>query len=310
MVEKTIEGVGALLLLIAAGYVLEGKNWFGAGGVAFLSKLAVGFIIPCSMFHNVWQYCGTREGLWRLLRGTPVPFLLLGTGLLIALLFAKLLRIEESSRSVFVHAVAFSNTVIVGFPIVETVFGKEALPTAMIFYMANTLLFWTVGVRLLRGRVECSPKQRVQQLLSPPLVGLLVGMVVVFFDIPVPAFALRGLSIAGSATGAVSMLFIGGVIRANGRSVLRPSKKLLSALLLRFTAIPLMGFAILRVLPLEPTTREIFFVMMTLPAMTQLGIVAKECGADYPFAAAATTLTTAVSMIVLPLFVLLLPYLH
>ena len=49
--------------------------------------------------------------------------------------------------------------------------------------------------------------------------------------------------------------------------------------------------------------------MTVMPAMTQFGIVARESKADYEFAAMAIAITTVVSMLLIPCYIMLITFL-
>ena len=47
-------------------------------------------------------------------------------------------------------------------------------------------------------------------------------------------------------------------------------------------------------LPLSDMAKQVYLIMTVMPAMTQLGIVAKEARADYEFAAMTIAVTTVI----------------
>lgn len=65
--------------------------------------------------------------------------------LLLGFIFAKLLKPEAKRRGGFIAMCAFSNSVFVGLPMNTGLFGDEAVPYVMCFYIVNTTLFWTIG---------------------------------------------------------------------------------------------------------------------------------------------------------------------
>ncbi len=314
MVMDAVNSILALLLLIATGYYITGKSWFGQGGANLISKLTMQLVIPCYMFYNVLDTCSSRQDLLEMVSSTPVPMGIILVDLALGLVLAKLLRIERFRQGVFVNVIAFSNTTIIGFPVVEQIFGAQALPTAMIYYMGNTILFWTVGVWLLQRsnpgeKRAITLKERVKKLLPPPMIGLLLGMAVVVLNLPLPGFFEQGLSMMKSATTPLCMLFIGSIIRQSGLKSLYPTKDMLSIVGVRFLVVPLMVFGLLAILPYDLQTKQVFFILATMPAMTQLGIMSKECGSDYEFAAAAITVTTTLSMVAIPIYVYVVSFL-
>jgi predicted permease len=52
--------------------------------------------------------------------------------------------------------------------------------------------------------------------------------------------------------------------------------------------------------------RKVFLVVASLPVMTQVAIVTKAFGADHRQASLMATLTTACSLVIIPLYMLLL----
>ena len=315
MVMDAINSILALLLLIAAGYYITGKSWFGSTGANLISKLTMQLIIPCYMFYNVLDTCPTRADLKNMLLSTPVPMGIILLNLAMGLAAAKLLHIDRFRQGVFVNAMAFSNTTIIGFPVVENIFGAQALPTAMIYYMGNTILFWTIGVYMIQRSSNTEEKhtftvaQRIKKLLPPPMLGLLLGMAVVALDLPLPAFFQQGMSMMKNATTPMCMLFIGSIIQQSGLKSLYPTRDMMSIVLVRFLLVPVMAFGICMILPYDLLTKQVFFILATMPAMTQLGIMAKECGSDYEFAAAVITVTTTLSMAAIPIYVYFVSFL-
>ena len=69
----------------------------------------------------------------------------------------------------------------------------------------------------------------------------------------------------------------------------------------------LLGDQALAVLSLA---NPIYFVFATMPAMTQMGIMARETGSDYEFAAVLITVTTILSMAAIPIYMGIVTHFH
>ena len=74
-----------------------------------------------------------------------LPALSMIITLLLGFIFAKLLKPEAKRRGGFIAMCAFSNSVFVGLPMNTGLFGDEAVPYVMCFYMMNTFFFWAIG---------------------------------------------------------------------------------------------------------------------------------------------------------------------
>lgn len=306
MVFHAVESVLSLLLLIALGFWLTGQKWFGPAGASLFSKYALKVAIPCYMFYNIRSTCPTRADLADLFAAVPIPAAIILVSLALGLLLAKLFRVERERKGVFLNVVAFSNAVFVGFPVVSSVLGEEALPHAMVYYMANTLLFWTLGVWLLRryGRAQGGrgPAAILKGIFSPAIIGLLLGMATIVLAVPVPGFLLKPITMLKETSVPLAMIFIGSVVRTTDFKTARMGKDLALVLGMRFVVVPVCVGALVAALPLDGLMKQVFFLLSTMPAMTQLGIMAKETDSDYHFAAVLIAVTTAVGLAAIPLY--------
>lgn len=310
MVITALQSVLMLLTLILTGCFAASRPWFGETGSALFSKFTVQIAIPCYMFYNVWNTCGSREKLLEMFSQLPIPFCIILLGLAMGFLLARVCRIPLAKRGVFINAVAFSNTVIIGFPVVEALFGEAGLPQGMVYYMANTVLFWTVGVFLLHKdhdpAVRLFSLSGLRSILAPPLMGFLLGAATVLADFHLPDFLMSAITMIKQMATPMAMIFIGSMIYKGGLQSFRPCKELLLVIACRFILTPMVVLLICLPMGLSADTLQIFFILATMPAMTQLGIMANEAGSDSGFASVIITVTTVISLAAIPVYVFLL----
>ena len=184
MVVQAIQSVISMLILMLIGAWLAGKDWFRkSGGTGLLSKLIVNVLVPLYMLNNVLTKVGSRQKLWEIVVCLPLPMITIFISLGLGIWMAGRLNIHAPRRGVFINVMTFTNCVLVGFPIIISLFGEEAAAVGMVYYMVNTICFWTIGVQLLRedGGQKSSlfSKAGLKKLLSPPLLGFLLGVVLV-----------------------------------------------------------------------------------------------------------------------------------
>lgn len=306
MVFQAVQSVLSLLILIAIGFFVTKKPWFGKAGSDLFSKFTVKVAIPVYMTYNVITTCETKDKLFELFRSLPIPFATILLSLLLGLLLAKVFKVEQKRRGVFINAVTFSNTVIIGFPVISSLFGDEATPDGMIYYMANTILFWTIGVYLLRRdsgeNVKLVSWEGVKKIFSPPIIGFLIGMVIVLLNIELPEFIFTPLEMLKQTTTPMAMIFIGSIISNADFKSMKLTKDLALILVVRFIVSPIFMAMICMLLPIDQMMKQVFFVLATMPAMTQLGIMSKESDSDYEFASVVVAVTTTVSMVAIPIY--------
>ena len=314
MVLNATEGVVSLLLLILCGYVLYRRPWFGETGTGILSKFVVNVSIPFYMTYNVYTTFEGREQLLELFKALPIPLFTILVSLAAGVALSRLFHIDVKRRGVFINSCAFCNAVIVGFPVVQSLLGPEAMPEAMIYYMGNTILFWSVGVYFLRR--DSDPDVRffslanLRKIFSPAINMFLLGCALVVFNVTIPHFIFSPLEMVSKTTTPLAMIFIGCVIRSTDFRAMPFSKDLAIILVSRFLFSPLLMFLVCVALPIPAQTKLVFFIFATMPAMTQLGIMARESGSDYHFASVVVGLTTLLSILAIPLYMALVQYAH
>ena len=126
-------------------------------------------------------------------------FLVFFIGGALGWLAARLLRFRGRDRNVAWLSVFFMNNVFIGFPVVEALFGGEAIFCASLSNLPFNLLLYTVGVAYLqagegRGRVK------LREVFSIPLVATLLAIVLFLFQVPVPEIVVDTCRTLGAAT--------------------------------------------------------------------------------------------------------------
>ena len=312
MVIDSIKSVFSLMMLIDLGFYFTGKKWFGKPGMDFLSKFTIQVSVPFYMFYNIYKDVGTRENLFDLIRKLPVTFGVTLLCILVGAIVAKLFRVDPKRKNTFIVASAFPNVVFIGFPVIQALWGDGITSIGVIFYIANTMTFWTLGIWFLqRGKnLENNGKnqfvENLKKMLNPPIMGMLLGIVAVFFALPIPDFVEKPLSMISSVTSPLALIFIGSVIRNMDRSSMKFGRDIFAALATRFIFIPIVSIAFLRMMPIPIEMKQVFFMISTMPAMTQMGIMARQYDSDYEFACTVITMTTIISMLTIPVFMFIM----
>jgi malate permease and related proteins len=314
-----LENVLSIILAIAAGFVLAKRGWFGPGAGELIPKLVVGLALPAYMVSNLTGGYD-RQKLLDMLPGLPIPFAVMIAVFAIGLLLAALFRVPLGRRGVFSSMFALSNTIFVGLPVNLVLFGEESLPYVLLYYIANTSLFWTIGVyaiasdgAIAAGRAKPSffSPSSLKRIFSPPLTAFLASVALIMVGVKLPSFLLGFCKTIGSMTTPLSMLFIGIVIAKIDWGKTRMSGELWLVLAGRFLVAPALLVLLARSVGagLPPLMKEVFFVQAAMPAMTQTPILASSYGADAEFAGLGTALSTIACLATIPICMALVPLL-
>lgn len=306
---RSISGILVILGMILVGFVIGEKGWFDDKSRGLLAKLVTQVALPCYMLYTITQRI-TAADLLKMLPALRFPALSMVILLGIATAVAKIFAVRQDRRGLFISMFFNSNTIFVGLPINQALFGDASIPYVLIYYMCNTTFFWTLGTYLIQrdgeGEAQFDFKTSLKKVFSPPLMGFLLGLVMVILHIKLPAFLASDLQYLGNLTTPLSMIFIGLSVSHVGVKQLVLGKEQLLILLGRFLVAPLLMASIVYWLPLPNLMKQVFIIQSAMPVMTNAPVVARLYGADSDYAAVMVTETTLSTMVVIPILMLLM----
>ena len=306
---RSISGILVILGMILVGFVIGEKGWFDDKSRGLLAKLVTQVALPCYMLHTITQRF-TAADLLKMLPALRFPALSMVVLLGIATGVARIFAVRQDRRGLFISMFFNSNTIFVGLPINQALFGDASIPYVLIYYMCNTTFFWTLGTYLIQrdgeGEAQFDLKTSLKKVFSPPLMGFLLGLVLVMLQIKLPAFLASDLQYLGNLTTPLSMIFIGLSVSHVGVKQLVLGKDQLLILLGRFLVAPLLMATIVYWVPLPSLMKQVFIIQSAMPVMTNAPVVARLYGADSDYAAVMVTETTLATMVVIPILMLLM----
>jgi predicted permease len=307
---KALESVASVMLMIGLGFFLAKRGWFDDKSRGLIARLVISVALPASMVANLMGSYDRAE-LVTMARGLPIPFAVMLACYAIAFVLARIARLPEGRRGTFLSLCALSNTIFIGLPVNVILFGDESMPYVLMYYITNTVLFWTLGVygiamdgaRLKGGKAApLVSVEGLRRILSPPLLAILIASALIMAGLKLPAFLLGSFKTIGSMTTPLSMLFIGITLAAVKREKARLDVSILMVAAMRFLVSPLVLILVVRGMDLPPLMKEVFLIQSTMPAMTQIPILAAAYSADSEYAGIVTSITTAASMATIPIF--------
>ncbi|WP_179394375.1 AEC family transporter [Lacticaseibacillus absianus] len=309
---SSLAGVAEILLLVALGYWLTAIGWFTDRTSQIIAKVVTQVALPAYMVVTISTKFTAHE-LRQLLPDLRFPLLSMALLFGLSIGVARLLRVQAAHRGLFESMFFNSNTVFIGLPVNMALFGARSLPYVLVYYMANTTIFWTLGVYLIQGDgphpARFQWRAALGKVFSPPLLGFIVGVVLVLLPVRLPAFVLADLTYIGDLTIPGSMFFIGIAMHQAGLTNIRIDRELLGVCAGRFIAAPLIMTALVAAAPVPVMMKQVFILQSAMPVMTNAPVVAKLYGADAANAAITVTATTLMATLVIPLLMVAVQHL-
>lgn len=303
-----LQGIFEVLFMIGIGFGLVKKGWFSLDMSAVFTKLVMKIALPLYMFCQL-EKDFTQASLMQIAPDLCLPIASIALAYVVGRIAAKVLRIRRDRQGVFTTCFFIANTIFIGLPVNLALFGTKSVPSVMLYYMANTTMFWTLGVYHIvndsvagKGTMPLFSLQTIKKVLSPPLVGFLLGLACVMANVKIPAFLLTSFQYVGNLATPLSLMVIGIEMTTISLRTVQWDKDLLGALVGRFIVCPACVLALLPFIPVTPMSAQVFTMQASMPAMTQMTVVAKSVGADVKYATQVSFLTVILGIIIIPLY--------
>ena len=187
--------------------------------------------------------------------------------------------------------------------IISGAYGQKALFYASVFIIPNRIFMWSAGISLF---TQADLKTRIKNVvLSPGIIAIALGVLRTITQFHLPPLFDTVIQNIGNCTSPISMIVIGAILAdIDVKTVIEPSVCYLAAV--RLLLIPLTVMCIMKALRLDPMLVTVATVMSGMPVGTTTALLAEQYGADSYFGSKCIFLTTALSMVTVPILTLFL----
>lgn len=311
MLLQSIQGVLVIIVMVAVGYYLASLHWFSESSKKLIAKIVTQVALPPYMIVSITKDF-TKSELVKLLPNLWYPVLSMFILMGISWLVARIIQVDPKRQGLFMSMFFNSNTVFVGLPINLAIFGDKSLPYVLVYYMANTTIFWTLGVYFIQrdssNHVQMNFKDALRKIFSAPLLGFMIGIVLIVLNIKLPNFLMLSFNYLGGLTIPLSMLFIGISVYDAGLKNMRFQKDNLGVLSGRFIFAPIIMALLVLPSHMPMMMKEVFILQSCMPVMTNAPVVAQLYDADADFASIMVTETTLLSLVMVPIMMTILSH--
>lgn len=206
-----LQGILSLQIIVSIAYVLARKGWFSPETQILLPRLVTTVALPSYLFYTITHSFG-RDDLVHLIYGSIFPLFSILLTFAVALLVAKVTRVERRHFGLFCASFTTSNTVFIGLPVNLALFGDAAAPYVLLYFFANTTFFWSIGSYIMSHdnealRGSATLLDNVRHIFSPPMLGFLAGLAMTLLGLRLPEFVQEALRYMGNLTTPLALIF-------------------------------------------------------------------------------------------------------
>ena len=281
----------SFLLLIVLAYILV-KRGFDSAVFDGLPKLLFSVCYPALVlvtFTNVDADFTAEIILY-------ITLFAVITGLGFYLLaFFVLRRYQTPGRKEIILFYFLVANTFVALPFIAFFFGSFGLSFVILFGVILDFFVWSLGYTQFAPRQNL--KETLKVIFNPCFITILIGMTMALLDISIPAVIAPPIHMLADAVIPFVLLFVGSLLAKNSDALRSIDKDVILTVLARVVVLPIITFAVLRLIRVEPSLAFLSAFLIALPA-PMLGIVlAKQFGKDVAFANALFVVSTPIFVI-------------
>lgn len=292
-----------MFLMMAIGAFLRKKNIITLEGKKVLTDLVIDLILPCNI---IASFC--IEFSPEILKRCGQVFIISCLIEVVCTFLATHIyrKFPKGKRMVLQYGTICSNAGFLGNPVTEGIYGSIGLLYASIYLIPQRVIMWSAGVSFFTESPD--KKTLVKKVLTHPcIVAVMIGIVLMGTQVSLPAFLFQTINNIGRCTTAITMILIGAIL-AEADLKTMVTKTTVTFSLLRLILIPLMVFVGCLVTKMPALVTGVSVILAAMPAGTTTAILAVKYNGDEEFATKCVVLTTLLSMILIPVWCLVIQW--
>lgn len=285
-----------MFLFILTGALLYKKNKVTEEGSKSLANLLITLILPCVIIRSFLTE-PTKQQVLYLLFSMLFSFLVLIVSMLTAKIFFR-------KDGIACFASAFSNPGFFGIPLISAVLGDTAVLYAAHFIAYLNIFQATYGVSTLADERTDFDIRKI--LLSPFILSFLIGLVLFFSPVTLPQALEDVITSSANLNTPVAMIVSGVYLAKTDFGSMLQNKKLYQISALRLILIPALSLGILSLLPADfYALKMCLLIASACPVGTNVAVYAQLHNKNYCYAAESVVISTLLSAISIPMFVMI-----
>ena len=308
-----------LFVLLAAGFIARRAKLMSEAFDTMLSQLVMKIAMPAMILNSVLSAGELPDAatIGLLLGASAAAYVVICA---VAFLVGRLFRgLPASSQGAHSFIIAFGNVGFVGFPVLNAVLGPSAVLYGAIYNIPFNFAVFTAGVRMVarkekggpdaagaRGSLRSRIAYAARTLFTPATLACLAVVVLALLRVTDNGGIVQtSCSYLGQLTVPASMMVIGSSLAVQPlRSTLGHLSPYISSAL-RLLGIPLLVNLIFRFFVADPLVLGVLTISSGMPVAAIGVMFALTYGGDRETMVRGTFITTAASILTIPLLALL-----
>lgn len=291
--------VAVILILILVGYFTVKKGMFTKESLGSITSFLLYIVTPCLIVSSFLSAESGKLDGWTLLLAVVLPALSIVISIAVSYLFFR--REPLGRRRVLRFSTVFCNVGFMGIPLVEGIVGSEGVLYGSFFIAVFNIFCWTYGYVMMGGG-----KVRLKALLlNPGVIGIVIGLPLYLLDVPVPALFVEPVELISALNTPLAMIVVGGYIAQVKLRAFVSDLAVYKMAVLRLVVAPLLYLALVWLLRPDETLLMSTVIQAATPVAANCVLFAVQYDSDAELASKSVAVSTALSVVTIPLLTVL-----
>lgn len=300
--------IAMIFLMSGVGFEACKKNILPIESKQYLVSLLMNITCPCMIFDSLVAQDLNHETVQIMKEIFLGSIIFFAVCIAFSFVIVKALHYEEpGDEGILMVLVTSLNTGFMGFPITRAIFGEMYFFLMVLENIILNIYLYIISLfQMNYGHKEKSGTNRIKSLFSPNTIAMILGIIVLAANIPMPEFAMDFFGTMGDATVPLSMIILGvQLCESNVKEIIK-NKALLVICFCNIILVPAITFALVSISPLMAESKLILIYASAFPCAVAPVAIAMQEGRNSKLMAEGVALTTLVSVITLPIWSIVL----
>ena len=292
----------SLIIIVIAGFISHKRGIINEEFERKLSGFVIKVTCPALLISSTMgDKMPDREHIPVLLLVSLLTYVIL---IPLAYIQPVLMRVKRDLWGMYSFMLTYSNVGFIGYPVVASIFGSDAVFYACILNVFNTITVFIWGVMFISGE-NLKDGFRFRLFVSPAMIATYISVIIVILNLHTPKAIAMPLSILGNMTVPSSLIVIGAALAEIPTRKMVGTPHIFMMCFLKLLVLPLLVYYAMIMIGIDTRISSINMILIAMPVASFGTMFCMQMGKDETTMSQGTFWTTLLSVVSIPLLAML-----
>ena len=293
----------SLIIIVIAGFISHKRGIINEEFERKLSGFVIKVTCPALLISSTMgDKMPDREHIPMLLLVSFLTYVIL---IPLAYIQPVLMRVKRDLRGMYSFMLTYSNVGFIGYPVVASIFGSDAVFYACILNVFNTITVFIWGVMFISGE-NLKNGFRFRLFVSPAMIATYISVIIVILNLHTPKAIAMPFSILGNMTVPSSLIVIGAALAEIPTRKMVGTPHIFIMCFLKLLVLPLLVYYAMIMIGIDTRISSINMILIAMPVASFGTMFCMQMGKDETTMSQGTFWTTLLSVVSIPLLAMLI----